>query len=191
MALPDPLMDPDIHTPTSQNGAILPYVAGTTVARSFMACAARSYPHPVWLPASAGRLREAIHRLATAIAFRLKPEATPLLLGFLFDVLVHTSQRNASAGLMRLARQAGAAAAAIAVSTRTTGTVMNVSGSSGSTPKRKVATSRPESAARTMPATTPVAIIQPASRNTSHVTRRLVAPSAMRTPISRCRCCTV
>ena len=32
-----------------------------------------------WLPASAGRLREAIHRLTTATAFRLKPEATLLI----------------------------------------------------------------------------------------------------------------
>jgi hypothetical protein len=31
---------------------------------------------PVWLPASAGRVREAIQRLTTATAFRLKPEAT-------------------------------------------------------------------------------------------------------------------
>jgi len=29
-----------------------------------------------WFPASGGRMREAIHRFATAIAFRLKPEAT-------------------------------------------------------------------------------------------------------------------
>ena len=29
-----------------------------------------------WLPASAGRLREAIQRFTTATAFRLKPEAT-------------------------------------------------------------------------------------------------------------------
>lgn len=41
---------------------------------------------------------------------------------------------------MRLARQAGAAAAMIAVSTITIGTLTNVSGSSGSTPKRNVAT---------------------------------------------------
>ena len=32
-----------------------------------------------WLPASGGRLREAIHRMTTATAFRLKPEATPLV----------------------------------------------------------------------------------------------------------------
>ncbi len=30
-----------------------------------------------WLPASAGRLREEIHKFTTAAAFRLKPEATP------------------------------------------------------------------------------------------------------------------
>ena len=29
-----------------------------------------------WLPPSGGRMREAIHRFATAAAFRLKPEAT-------------------------------------------------------------------------------------------------------------------
>ena len=32
-----------------------------------------------WLPPLGGRLREAIHRLATATAFRLKPEATPVV----------------------------------------------------------------------------------------------------------------
>ena len=49
-------------------------------ARSYACCCwgrKRSFrAAPSWLPASAGRLREAIHRLATATAFRLKPEAT-------------------------------------------------------------------------------------------------------------------
>src|SRR5262249_60531396 len=57
------------------------------------------------------------------------------------------SFRNAMAGSMRAARQAGAAVASEAVTISTIPTDTNVTGSSGFTPYRMVASSRPRTAA--------------------------------------------
>src|ERR1017187_4419096 len=99
--------------------------------------------------------------------------------------LTHSS-RNATAGSMRAARQAGTAPATRAIASISAATPASTSGRPGPV-SRKLRNSRMPAIAVTAPTTMPVAVSSRLRRTTSPTTSPGEAPRAMRTPTSRRR----
>src|SRR5215472_6080297 len=100
---------------------------------------------------------------------------------------VNYSNRSASVGFTADARRAGMTAAPNAVEHRTKVAARIVTGSVGLTPYSCDSTRRPNAQMQGKAIAVPAAIITSASRSTSQIAERRVAPSANRIPISRVR----
>src|SRR5437016_6812006 len=100
---------------------------------------------------------------------------------------VNYSNRSASVGFTADARRAGMSAAPSAVEHRTKVAAKIVTESVGLTPNSCDSTRRPNAQTHGSAIAVPAAIITSASRSTSQMAERRVAPSANRIPISRVR----
>src|SRR5580765_1486988 len=94
------------------------------------------------------------------------------------------SVRKATMGSTRVARHAGRTLAISAATPRVALTATNVGTSGGRVPVISVSSSRAPARPPPMPTTNPAATMTRLSLSTSHTTSAVLAPSAMRTPIS-------